>query len=593
MKKAHLGKLGTGGEFKMDIGRLLDTRLLLMASSGGGKSWTLRKIIEEIYGEVQVIVLDIEGEFGTLREKFDFVVAGKGGDITTDPRYADTLARKALELRVDMICDLYELKHHERIRFVRLFLEAMINAPKELWHPVVVVLDEAHIFAPEQGSAESLGAVIEMLSRGRKRGFCMIPATQRLSKLHKDVAAECRNKLIGLANLDVDRKRAADELGFHEKEKVLSLRDLNEGEFYAVGPAFGRGVQLATIGQVKTHHPKSGAARLKIHTPAPTAKIKAALAKLADVPAEAEQEAVTLQELKTENRRLASELRMRPTVGTVSAPTPAKPTEKQLKAWAEQGKEEGRRFARKALKQVLDALKEEGGALWGKATHQINAELNKPGPVLKPLSIDMRGVIFPSNSKLKIEGGFLEAKGTSYDRANPHGFKPLPVAGIVHGGPVSKIPSGDFGKCERAILGVLAAAPGRGFSRGKIAARSGYSVSSGGFNNSIGALKTKGAVVGSGDQLMLGPGIDPAQFAGEQPLSPQDWLPKLGKCEREIFEVVLANPEGMTREAIAAATKTGYSASSGGFNNSVGRLNTLGLTVRGPEGKVVFNREFF
>lgn len=45
--------------------------------------------------------------------------------------------------------------------------------------------------------AESAGAVIDLATRGRKRGQCAVIATQRLSKLHKDAAAEMKNKLIG------------------------------------------------------------------------------------------------------------------------------------------------------------------------------------------------------------------------------------------------------------------------------------------------------------------------------------------------------------------------------------------------------------
>ncbi len=80
----------------------------------------------------------------------------------------------------------YELHHHERKHFVKLFLESMINAPKELWHPVMIVVDEAHVFAPEKGQSEAMDAVIDLATRGRKRGYCAVLATQRVSKLHSN-----------------------------------------------------------------------------------------------------------------------------------------------------------------------------------------------------------------------------------------------------------------------------------------------------------------------------------------------------------------------------------------------------------------------
>lgn len=173
-----------------DLQKLIDSRLLIQANSGGGKSWIVRRLIEQAYGKVQIIVIDPEGEFSTLREKFDFVLAGKGGDTPAEPKSAALLARRLLELNVSAIVDLYELPPQERKKFVRFFLESMVNAPKELYHNVLVVLDEAHIFVPEKEESEAANAVIDLCSRGRKRGYCAVLATQRISKLAKDAAAE-------------------------------------------------------------------------------------------------------------------------------------------------------------------------------------------------------------------------------------------------------------------------------------------------------------------------------------------------------------------------------------------------------------------
>jgi DNA helicase HerA-like ATPase len=82
----------------------------------------------------------------------------------------------------------------------------------------------------------STDAVINWISLSRKRGFCPVLATQRLSKLHKDAAAELNNKLIGRTGLDIDMDRAAKELGF-DKEKRQTLSRLEPGQFYAYGPA--------------------------------------------------------------------------------------------------------------------------------------------------------------------------------------------------------------------------------------------------------------------------------------------------------------------------------------------------------------------
>ena len=288
----------------IDLSSLINTRLLVQANSGGGKSWLLRRILEQSHGKIHQIVIDLEGEFSTLREKYDYILAGKGGDVAAESRSAALLARKLLELNVSAIIDLYELKHQERKHFVKLFLDAMVNAPKNLWHPCLVIIDEAHIFCPEKGQAESMESVIDLATRGRKRGYCAVLATQRLSKLHKDAAAECNNKLIGRTGLDIDMKRAYEELGFTSKEQYLSLRKLEAGEFYGFGPAVSREVIPLKVGGVKTTHPQAGSRILSKATTPPTQKIKSVLKKLSDLPEEARKEAATIADMKKELMQL-------------------------------------------------------------------------------------------------------------------------------------------------------------------------------------------------------------------------------------------------------------------------------------------------
>lgn len=300
-----------GADCSVDLVTLIASRLLIQANSGAGKSYLIRRLLEQTFGQVQHIVIDLEGEFSSLRESFDYLVAGKGGDTPADPRTAALLAERLLELKASAIIDIYELKPHERILFVRRFVDALVNAPKELWHPVLIVVDEAHVFCPQSDESESASAIKDLCTRGRKRGFCAVLATQRISKLHKDAAADCNNKLIGRAALDVDMKRAAQELGFTTREQQHSLRTLEPGEFFAFGPALSREVKKIHVGKVKTTHPKIGD-HIGFTAPAPTAKIRAMLAKLADLPAEVDQRAKTLADLQIENIDLRKQLAAKP-----------------------------------------------------------------------------------------------------------------------------------------------------------------------------------------------------------------------------------------------------------------------------------------
>jgi DNA helicase HerA-like ATPase len=117
-------KIKLNKDTSIDLDKLIETRMLIQANSGGGKSYTIRRIIEQAFGHVQIIVIDPEGEFGNMRSKYDFVYIGKDGDSPAESRSAALLARRLLELKASAIIDLYELPPHERKRFVRLFLRS-------------------------------------------------------------------------------------------------------------------------------------------------------------------------------------------------------------------------------------------------------------------------------------------------------------------------------------------------------------------------------------------------------------------------------------------------------------------------------------
>src|SRR6266851_362213 len=285
----NIGQIIGGGKLELDLSTLVDTRLLIQANSGGGKSWLLRLIAERC--GIQTIVLDNEGEFASLREAVDVLLVGASGELPANPRHAALLARRLLEYKVSAVVDLYELKLAERRHFVKLFLESLIHLPRDLWRPTLVILDEAHIYCPERGSgeAESTEAVIGLMSQGRKRGYAGVIATQRLSKLHKDAAAEANNVIIGRTWLDADQVRAGDALGLSKADR-LKLRDVGQGEFYAFGPALGQlGVVHFRSDQVRTTHPRPGKRHL-LTAPAPSRAIRGVLGKFADLPHEAEEE---------------------------------------------------------------------------------------------------------------------------------------------------------------------------------------------------------------------------------------------------------------------------------------------------------------
>ena len=253
--KVDMGFDGAGGPALVDLEELLATRLLVQGNSGSGKSHLLRRLLERSAGQVQQIIIDPEGDFVTLSGPHGHV-AIEAVDYSV-PEIAH-FARRCREHRTSVVLSLEGLEMEGQMRCAASFLSGLFDAPREHWFPALVVVDEAQIFAPAAGAEvseevrrASLGAMTNLMSRGRKRGLAGIIATQRLAKLSKNVAAEASNFLMGRTFLDIDMARAADLLGM-ERRQAESIRDLARGTFLGLGPAIARRPVMLKIGPVET-----------------------------------------------------------------------------------------------------------------------------------------------------------------------------------------------------------------------------------------------------------------------------------------------------------------------------------------------------
>ena len=245
----------------LDLEELLSTRLLVQGNSGSGKSHLLRRLLEQSAPWVQQAVIDPEGDFVGLGERFGHLVV----DAAEHAEPALVVAGERMrEHRIPVVLNLDGLDAEGQMRRAAAFLGGMFEAPRQHWFPVLVVVDEAQLFAPanagevsDEARRASLGAMTNLMCRGRKRGLAGVVATQRLAKLAKNVAAEATNFLMGRTFLDIDMARAADLLGM-ERRQAESFRDLERGQFMALGPALSRRPLRLRIGAVETQSRSAG-----------------------------------------------------------------------------------------------------------------------------------------------------------------------------------------------------------------------------------------------------------------------------------------------------------------------------------------------
>ena len=250
-----LGRNDAGAPALLDLEELLATRLLVQGNSGSGKSHLLRRLLEGSAPWVQQAIIDPEGDFVTLADRYGHLVIDAAAHSEPGLQLA---AERIRQHRVSVVLDLEGLDTEGQMRRAAAFLGGLFDVDREFWSPMLVVVDEAQLFAPMVGGEVpdearklSLGAMTNLMCRGRKRGLAGIIATQRLAKLAKNVAAEASNFLMGRTFLDIDMARAADLLGM-ERRQAEMFRDLRQGHFMALGPALCRRPLAVRIGPVET-----------------------------------------------------------------------------------------------------------------------------------------------------------------------------------------------------------------------------------------------------------------------------------------------------------------------------------------------------
>ncbi len=562
-------EIGTasGTPVYLDIEALLSTRMLIQASSGGGKSYTIRRIAEQAFGKVQIIIIDPEGEFATLRERYGYVLVGKGGEAAADVRSASILARRLLEVNASAVCDISELKMPERHQWVAQFLTGLMEAPRELWHPAIVIVDEAHMYAPEKGQGESpaAGAMLDLAARGRKRGFCPIFATQRLAKLSKNATAELQNVLIGRTVQDVDLKRAADALGYSPaaaRELNADLKLLDAGSFYGLGRAIGPEVVKFTVGPVHTKLPVSGAARTSSAPPVPAA-VRHLLPKLADLPREAEESQQSEQYLRTRIAELEKKLAATPSVSAVDAArveTAIRERDEALASFASVGP---------AVLKALEAYRERSAA----AGVELQQELAALIPTLTLAPAFFR------------EGGNGQGRPAADPIPEPPLIVPPETYSSNHAAAGKR--DGDLSKRILASLAEFAAIGRKAIPRATLsawaAARGGY------FSNTLGQMRSAGLIEYPQSGLV---GLTEAGTRAAPKIEAPPTAKALfeacvrqaggGLPERIMLALKQAHPRGLTRDELSSQVE----ARGGYYSNSLGAMKTAGFIEYPQPGRV-------
>lgn len=539
----------------------------ILAKRGSGKTYTAKVLVEEmVKAGLPVIVADPIGVWWGLRAGADGVTPGLpvvifGGDhadVPLEETAGALIADVLIEQRFPAVLDLSGLSKGAGRRFMTDFAERLYHRNRE---PMHLVLDEADAWAPQRahdGGQRLLGAIEDLVRRGRARGLGLTLITQRPAVLNKDVLTQCE-VLIALRMNGPRDVAAIDEwVRLHaddEEAKALkaSLPSLPVGTAWVWSPGWLQILQKVQIRRAETFDssatPKPGQTRVTPREMAPVdlkllgERITASIEETRNSDPAALRERVA--QLETELKARPVEVKTETRIERVEVPVLAVGEVERLEVQAHD----------------LIAMSKELHSLGAGILNRLEAM----GDSNSPESVPVLSVSRPKEPP--------EKEDFSPPDEPPETPRDAEISSV-------DVQSGfTLSAAQRRILTVLAHYP-KGRNKKQIALLTNYSVNGGSFGATFGEMKrlywiggtSAGYFICVEGRKALGV-IEPLPtFAALR----QKWYSQLNTCEAAILRALCdVHPKSLTKSEIAS--RTGYEPKGGSFGAAISKLKTLEL----------------
>lgn len=529
----------------------------IVAKRGSGKTYTAKVLVEEMMSAgLPVCVVDPLGVWWGLRSSADgkadglpvVIFGGDHADVPLEETAGQLIADVVIGERISVVLDLSLLSKSAGRRFMLAFAERLQHKNRDALH---LVVDEADMFAPQrtQGDgARLLGAMEDLVRRGRSRGIGSTLITQRPAVLNKDVLTQAE-VLIALRMTGVLDVAAIDAwVKLHDVDDQAaavkaSLPSLPVGTAWVWSPGWLGVLQKVKIRQARTFDssatPKAGERRIVPK-------------RMADVDLAALGERITA------------------TVERAKADDPA-----TLKKRITALEREIASFEPKIERVEIPVLTEDLVTRLEGVLH----DLQKHGQQAVDVAQDMLDQLHRWAGKAMTPTGPAPRRETRVRVApqTPARGKTGPTTEGKEGAGASGGAAGPLPRAQRAILTVLVQHGRR--TTTQVALLTGYSHKSGGFRNSLSSLRSAGYIDGRGDVEATQAGVEALGDYAPLPSGMEliDWWRRqLGKAERTILDVLVdAYPAAVPTQVIAERAE--YAVTSGGFRNALSRLRSLEL----------------
>lgn len=562
----------------------LDKHVALLGMTGAGKTSVIKAAIVEpdLNAGRRVIIITPKDDWWGLRLSksgkgagYDIpIFGGRHGDYPLTVRDAALLAEAYGTMKGSAIFCTSLLSVQDRARWFAAFAEALLSKNRG-W--IRVVIDEAHVFMPKQGGKgggaipAALHAGNELVSQGRSGGLRIVLASQRSAKLHNDALTQCSCLVAMLLMAPHDRDAVKDWIEDQAdpvkgKEIIASLANLRAGQAWVWAPRAGMLEKIqfplpATFDSSAA--PDDDSADAVTLKPVNLDALKGKLSRIEEEKKAADPTALRkqLEEARAKIRQLED---------TAVDPEALKNAEQR---GFEQCERKTKAATERALAKVLKGSLIEIRALLNGFADKVDDELRAASEkALQPEAVQFEPSVRPQPPTP------ITVKVPS---------RPLLTRRGQASSPAAPTANGEFTRPQHRVLRSLAMWAALGHpepSREMVAAGAGYAPGSGGFNNLIGGLNGVGAIsIPKQGHLSLCIGMvsPPTQEEGCRTL-----LSILSNPQKKLV-AALHGVASLSRDELAEAS--GYAAGSGGFNNLIGKLNTLKITYVPAQGRVTLS----
>jgi hypothetical protein len=204
----------------------------ILAKRGAGKTYTANVMAEEMLkANLHVVIVDPIGVWWGLRASADgkseglpiIIAGGDHADIPLDATNGELLAELIVRHRLSMVIDLSLLRKNEQNKFMVAFAETLYRINRNALH---LILDEADAFAPQRpfgDEARMLGAIEDIVRRGRARGLGVTMITQRPSVLNKNVLTQIEVLIALRLTAPLDQKAIDEWVRTHAEENQRGI----------------------------------------------------------------------------------------------------------------------------------------------------------------------------------------------------------------------------------------------------------------------------------------------------------------------------------------------------------------------------------